>query len=105
GGAGPMGPGGGPMGPGMPSGGGNTGAASTDTLKVLKTIELKKFLDQQTGGKYIPAQFIRPLQCVIVQASFPLKQQMEAFKTALRYDTLGELIANKSDEPQFKGFT
>ena len=60
-----MGAGGGGNGAGV---GGSGGAASSDTLKVLEVADLKDYMDP--GSKFIAAQFIRPLQCVIVQASF-----------------------------------
>src|SRR5262249_31965714 len=110
GGGGPGMPGGG--GPGMPGGGGpgmgvgggasQGGVASSESVKTIEAIELKKFLDD-AGKAFVPAQFIRPLQCVIVQASIPWKAQLEAYKRALHYETLGALQAVPTDLPKFEG--
>jgi hypothetical protein len=98
-----MGPGmggpgmGGPGGPGM-----GGGVASSESVKTIEAVDIKKYVEDQ-GKDFVPAQFIRPLQCVIVQASIPWKQQLEEYKKALRYETLSALMANQADLPHYEG--
>lgn len=104
GGPGGFGPGGGlggpgGFGPGMMGGPNMGGSAGSESLRTVVPVEIEKF----EQGSFIPAQFVRPLQAVLIQASFPLKQQLEEFKNALRYNDIGQLLSNAEDYPVFEG--
>src|SRR5207244_12442102 len=79
--------------------GGQGTVASSDTLKVLEVVTLKDFLDPEKNKGFVPAQFVVPMQAVIVHASFPWKQQLKEFETALRKESLSELMNSPNDLP------
>lgn len=88
---------GGPMG----GFGGQGGVASSESLKTLEVVSLKDFLDP--AKKYQPAQFVKPIEAIIVHAAFPWRQQLEEHARALRYRDVAELLANAADFPRFEG--
>ncbi len=98
------GPGSGPGmlgGSGMMMGGPNMGGGSAGGESLRLVVPVK--IDDFEKGSFIPAQFVRPLQAVLIQASFPWKQQLEEYRNALRYDSLEQLNANPDDFPIFEG--
>lgn len=46
-----------------------------------------------------PAKYVRPYVMAIVSGSFPYKQQMESFRKALHYSSVGEMLHDKVKDP------
>jgi hypothetical protein len=55
------------------------------------------------GSGLVPAEVARPAQLVVVQASFPYKAQLEAFRKALRLRSEAELFDRPEMAPRFLG--
>lgn len=55
---------------------------------------------QQTGGMGNLAKQVRPTRMVVVHAKFPMKEQVEEFRKALRYASLNELLAHRDELPK-----
>ncbi|HYT92318.1 MAG TPA: hypothetical protein VEL76_26630 [Gemmataceae bacterium] len=51
----------------------------------------------------IPAEVIRPHRLVVVTATFPYRQQLDAFRKALGVATVGELFDRPDTTPRFVG--
>ncbi|HEV3144083.1 MAG TPA: hypothetical protein VGZ47_09390 [Gemmataceae bacterium] len=86
--------------PGMPGGqGANTAPVGPRIETGIEFVELKKL-----GSNHKPAEFIQPVRMVVISASFPYRKQLEEYQKALRYQNMGELVANPADMPVFKGF-
>lgn len=54
------------------------------------------------GTEPLPVKLFRPIRLVVVSAVFPLKAQMEMYRTALRHPTMEDLLA-KGDIPKAVG--
>jgi hypothetical protein len=101
GGAGMGGPGMGGPGMGGPGLGGGS-SYSKEVVRELVTVPIKEFVEGKAN--FTPAQFVRPMRAIVITASIPWKKQLEEFQKQLRYATLADLVANSTDQPQFKGF-
>jgi hypothetical protein len=65
---------------------------------MVRIDDLEKLQDAE------PAEDITPVRMAIVVGSFPYKEQLEEFRQALRFNSLGELLSSPDSAPQFKGF-
>ncbi|HEY8503836.1 MAG TPA: hypothetical protein VIL46_04600, partial [Gemmataceae bacterium] len=81
--------------PGMPGGGYNPNVIRSDVN--IKYYDLEELQKNPPAGA-VPAETILPKRMIVVNASFPYKQQFEEFKRALRLRHIGEV-----PPPFFKG--
>lgn len=90
-------PGGGMPGmPGMP--GGNTGTMFENKDRFEKTVKYKP-IDEFDPAKDQPAFIIYPKRVIVMHAVFPLKEQLEVVRRALRLKTIDE--AARETSPNF----
>ncbi len=92
---GPMGPGAGPMGPPMGSGAGRPpiGIGSGEGLTGGNRSETKvsyMSIEEATKLNLPPAVAVYPIRMAVIQMSFPLREQLEEIKQALRLRSIWE---------------
>ncbi len=54
----------------------------------------------QAQGNFSVAKTVRPTKMVVVSAIFPMRDQLEEFRKALRYATVEELLAHRTELPK-----
>jgi hypothetical protein len=97
-----MGMGMGPRGPGGPGGLGNLNEQRGSDIDQIFYVATDA--PELTSGNARLAYTQMPTRMVIVNASFPIKQQLEEMQRALRLGSLSELVADPNFRLQFTGF-
>ncbi|CAN5502256.1 hypothetical protein BH11PLA2_BH11PLA2_03640 [soil metagenome] len=92
-------------GDGMAGGGGAAVADGTRTEKTIKYVTLEEFDKEVAQPGVLPALAVYPTRMVVVHAAFPLKEQLEVIRRALRLKTLAEASAETATPPSPVGPT
>jgi hypothetical protein len=94
-----MGGKGGPGGMGMQGGRFAQPTGADDREMEMKVVRV----DQLAESKGKLAETVIPQRMVVVEGAFPYRQQVEEFRRALRFDSVGELMSDPAATPEFLG--